>query len=322
MDKKKLYAAISDMTKRFFKGLLAISLIILIMAPSCKEAAVETDPNDTSVPQSRLFSGPLAEGTLESTVIDEASGIAASRSNSLYLWTHNDSGGDADLYLFTTAGADSGRYTLEGAGNIDWEDMTVGPGPDDALNYLFVADMGDNAAVRGSYFIYRVAEPDLNVADLPTSSSLSGVDRINFVYSDGVARDAESLMVDPNTKDLYIVSKREAQVGVYRLPYPQDLTATDTAVFQGVIPFTNIVAADISPDGSEILMKDYFNVYHFPLTAEGIQGSMLAPPSRLIYTAEPQGEAIAWSADGNTYYTLSEIGRSTDPVVLYSYRRN
>ena len=300
-------------------GLMVCAGMLMIMAPSCKEAPAETDPT-VAEQQSTLFGGPVAEGEIESDAVDEASGLATSRSNPLYLWTHNDSGGDPAFYLFTQMGADSGKYVLEGATNVDWEDMAIGPGPDDALNYLYAADIGDNGAIRSNYTIYRVPEPDLNITDLPVDSTLAGVESIQYAYADGFSRDAESIMVDPTTKDIYIISKREAQVGVYRLPYPQNTVEADTAEFQGLIPFTYIVAADISPSGGEILIKDYQNVYHWFREEGPLYLSLIATPNRLAYETEPQGESIAWSADGTAYFTLSEES-TFNPAVLYSYGR-
>ena len=309
------------MTKRCLMGLVALGGVLMIMAPSCKEAASETDPSaEVEIPQSTLFGSPVAEGEIEADAVDEASGLASSRSNSLYLWTHNDSGGDPAFYLFTRAGADSGRYVLEGAENTDWEDMAIGPGPVDGTNYLFAADIGDNAAQRDNYTIYRVPEPDLNIDDLPEDSILTGVEAIEYVYADGFSRDAEAIMVDPATRDIYIISKREAQVGVYLLAYPQSTTEVNTADFQGLIPFTNVVAADISPSGGEILIKDYLNVYHWFRDEGSLYETLRTTPNRLAYEAEPQGEAIAWSIDGAAYFTLSEED-TFDPAVLYSYGR-
>lgn len=308
------------MTKRCLMGLMACAGMLMIMAPSCKEAPAETDPNETEIQQSTLFGGPVAEGEIEADEVDEASGLAASRSNSQYLWTHNDSGGEPAFYLFTQAGADSGRYVLSGAENVDWEDMAMGPGPDDGINYLYAADIGDNAARRDDYTIYRVPEPDLNIIDLPTDSTLTQVETIQYQYSDGFSRDAEAIMVDPTNRDIYIISKREAQVGVYLLAYPQNTIEPDTAEFQGLIPFNNVVAADISPSGGEILIKDYQNVYHWFRSEGALYVSLTQVPSKLAYDAEPQGEAIAWSIDGSSYFTLSEED-SFDPAVLYSYGR-
>lgn len=308
------------MTKRCLKDLMVVLGVLMIMPPSCKEAPAEMDAAKAKIVQSTLFQGPVVEGEIESDEINEASGLAASRANPMYLWTHNDSGGDAAFYLFTKAGAHLGKYLLDGTENIDWEDMAIGPGPEEGVNYLFAADFGDNTARRKSYTIYRIAEPNLNARELPKNRTLLGAEAIRYTYSDGLSKDAEAIMVDPATKDLYIISKREAQVGVYLLAYPQSTTEPNTAKFQGLIPFHNVVAADISPSGKEILIKDYKNVYHWFRSEGSLYENLKTTPNRLAYVAEPQGEAIAWSTDGSSYFTLSEKD-SFDPVVLYSYDR-
>jgi hypothetical protein len=303
------------------KSLLVLFTLMSFVAAGCKDAPAEIDPLDTTIQQSNLFAIAQSLGDLQAPDLDEASGVAASRSNDLYLWTHNDSGGDPALFLTTTIGADSGRFVLSGAQNIDWEDIAVGPGPDVALQYIYVADIGDNRAVRSSLTIYRVPEPDLNVLDIPVTQNLANVEAINYVYSNG-ARDAETLMVDPLTNDIYIVSKREAQVGLYLLPFPQSTTEMDTAKFLVNMPFTNFTAGDISADGSEILIKNYFNIYYWPrANGQTVQQALTAVPQRLAYTTEPQGEAICFSLNANGFYTLSEMD-SGDPVPLLFYRRN
>lgn len=303
------------------RNALLIILFFGLMANGCKDPVTDSDPQLDDQGISTLFDGPQELGAVQSADLDEASGLGHSRSNSLYLWSHNDSGGDPVLYLLTEQGADSGRFELAGAQNIDWEDFAIGAGPDDALTYLYAADIGDNLAIRESLTIYRVPEPDLNVADIPATSTLNDVEAIEFIYEDG-ARDAETLMVDPATKDLYIVTKREASVILYTLPYPQNLVERDTAERIAVLPFTFATGGDISADGNEVLIKNYQNVYHWAKTGDELIVELLAnEPNRLRYTAEPQGEGIAWKADGSGYFTLSEIDNS-DAAIIYSYNKN
>lgn len=211
---------------------------------------------------------------------------------------------------------------MQGAENIDWEDMAIGSGPDDGLDYLFLGDIGDNRAIRNEYQIYRFPEPNLDPNSLPLSLVLQSedYDRINFVYDDG-SKDAEALMVDPTTKNIYLISKREEKVGVYELAFPQSINALDTARRIMSLPFTFITSADISASGNEVLIKNYLNVYHWqqdvdqPLT---IPQLLARPANRLAYTAEPQGEAIAWHQEASGYFTLSEA-QGTAPVDLFFY---
>src|SRR5690606_29311603 len=93
-----------------------------------------------------LFSAPISKGKVEYNEIKEASGLAASRRHSGMLWTHNDSGDEARIFLMTDNGKHAGEYFLEGVEALDVEDIAVGPGPVDGLSYIYLADFGDNWA--------------------------------------------------------------------------------------------------------------------------------------------------------------------------------
>jgi len=317
-----MYSLSVKSIKGIMKKLLAAFFCLMLCANGCKSPEEDTNPQLDNQEFSALFTDRQSLGEIQVPDLDEASGLASSRSNSLYIWSHNDSGGDPLLYLMTQAGADSGRFVLDGAQNIDWEDMAIGPGPTVGQQYLYAADIGDNRAARDSYTIYRVPEPDLSVQDIPATSTLSGVEAISYVYDDGNARDAEAIMVDPATSDIYIITKREASVILYSLAFPQNTAQLDTADRLRVLPFTMVTAADISPNGNEVLIKNYLNVYHWSKSgSESISELLGTMPARLPYTVEPQGEAIAWHSDNGTYFTLSETGNN-EPVILYNYNRN
>ncbi len=305
---------------RFFK---LFPTALLLIAVFCLESCQSNSRSPlTGIRQdSLLFSGPLKPGIVELDIIDEASGLAASRSNKDFLWTHNDSGGEAALYLMSTSGESKGTFTLPDIDNVDWEDLAIGPGPVSGVNYLFVGDIGDNFARRSSVIIYRTLEPDLSEGGGSVNGIFTSFDKIEYQYPDG-SRDAETLMIDPLTKDIIIVSKREKAVNVYRLPFPQSTTEINTAEFLTSIPITSFVGGDISADGLEILMKTYEGVYYWKRSKnELIQETFQKEFSTLNYTPEPQGEAIAWSLDGSRYYTVSEE-RDGIPAVIYSYNRN
>lgn len=67
---------------------------------------------------------PLPESPrLQNRQIVEASGLAASVRGGDFLWLMNDSGGEPVLYLAGTDGSDRGSAKVEGAVNVDWEDL-------------------------------------------------------------------------------------------------------------------------------------------------------------------------------------------------------
>lgn len=314
------------MSKNSFISWLPLSIwstFALLFINGCSEGATDMNPQSDDQTEVDFFAEGQSKGTLKIGELDEASGLAHSRSNPLYLWSHNDSGGEPFVYLFTESGVSMGRVELQGAENIDWEDMAIGVGPEDDVNYMFLADIGDNRAVRGEYQIYRFPEPELTSDHLPNTFVLQeeDYDRIEFIYEDG-PKDAEALMIDPETKNIYLISKREERVGVYELAFPQETEALDTARRIMSLPFTYITAADISPSGREVLIKNYRNIYHWqqdpdrPLT---IPQLLARPANRLKYTPEPQGEAIAWHQNEIGYYTLSERkGNIAPPILFYA----
>ncbi len=245
----------------------------------------------------------------------EASGLVASIINPGYLWTHNDSGNSASIYLLNEKGQIVMKCKLKNTVNRDWEDITIGPGPEEGINYIYVADIGDNNAVYSYKILYRIKEPVLSNKKI----EIAEVDKFVFELPDGV-RDTEAIMVDPITNNFYISSKREHAVRLYEIRFP---FASDTlrAVEVGKLPFNNIVAANISKDGSEVLIKNYLKIYYWKRdSVESIPSLLKKDPIQLDYKAEPQGEAIAWKRDGSGFYTLSESGRN-DGGSLYFYKR-
>ena len=272
-------------------------------------------------------------GEIENDDIQEASGIVASLTNDNVIWTHNDSGDSNRIFAMDTQGKHLGEYFLNDSQNRDWEDIAIGPGPEKGLHYLYVGDIGDNFSENDIKHIYRVIEPQLNSSSNFNSIQLDGIESISFQYEDG-NRDAETLIIDPLTKDIIIISKREAtDVHIYSIPFPQD---TDTILTANLImtkdfyPNDNfatsqwIVGGDISHDGKEILVKSYTDIFYFSRTSnQSFYDALNNEEIKFPYITEPQGEAICWDANISGYYTLSEeADDANQPSHLYFYQKD
>jgi hypothetical protein len=269
---------------------------------------------------SEIFEAGASTGVLEGTQMREASGLVASINNPGMLWTHNDSGNAAEIFLIDGTGKLKCTIHFPGLKNRDWEEIAIGAGPDPAKSYLYIGEIGDNNAVYETKFIYRVEEPV--VTGSIKDSSLTSVDELKFRLSDG-ARDTEAMTIDPVTKDIFIFSKRERKVNLYKLSGTVSTTEVMTAerVLER-LPFTWVVAADISEDGSEILVKNYDNVFYWTrLPGESVDEAIKRTPETLPYSPEPQGESIAFSRTGDGYYTISEQKKKM-PQHLYFYKRS
>ena len=272
--------------------------------------------------QDSIFSSGISRGKLQNAEVKEASGLAASWNNPKMLWAHNDSGNKPSVFLMREDGTHVGEYALENQDNRDWEDIAAGPGPVQGKNYLYVGNIGDNLGQYNQIFVLRFEEPQIPADGLPLSQTIpaSEIEVLTFEYPDG-PRDAETLLLDPLTKDLYIVSKREDKVRVYRAPFPQSTKEPVILERVGELPFTWITGGDISADGQEILLKTYEQVYYWKRKpGQSIAEVFREKPRQLPYKREPQGEAIAWKADGSGFFTTSELFAMPD-ADLYFYER-
>lgn len=274
---------------------------------------------------------PLA--VVDDERLEEVSGLVASRNNPGMLWVHNDSGNPAEIYLLDSLATVQAVYVL-GPEQRDWEDMAIGPGPEEGINYLYVGDIGDNFTFYSENYIYRFPEPVLPSSPFQNGSTnaiysdtIRGIDTLAFVYPDE-QWDAEVLLLDPLTMNLYVMTKEMSSIRVYCLPYPQSTDTTIVAEHVLTIPFEGanlldrLVGGDVSVDGQELLIKTYQHITHLVRqdSTQSLAEWLQQPADTLPYVAEPQGEAIGWAADGSGYFTLSESQIGSD-LYLYFYPR-
>ncbi|WP_170845766.1 hypothetical protein [Parapedobacter composti] len=266
------------------------------------------------------FAGRDPKGEITDPYLKEVSGLVAAGAIPHGLWTHNDSGDEARIFLIDDAARHRATYYLEGVTAYDWEDIGIMKRGEH--HYLLVGDIGDNLAQRPTVTIQLVAEPAAIMGPEPLVDTIprAKIRSYTLRYEDG-ARDAEAMFFDPIDKLVYIIAKRELGAGLYQVALPE--TASDTLTLRrvGRLPYTFITGADISPGGSEILVKNLLEVYYWKRReGETVPEALRRPATRLPYQPEPQGEAIAFAGDGSGYFTLSEslLGLK---AILYFYRR-
>ena len=245
-------------------------------------------------------------GVVRTPLIKEASGMVASRKNPGVIWVHNDSGDAPRLFALDANANLLGICTIVGVQARDWEDIAIGPGPDPNQQYLYIGDIGDNTARHPSVRVYRVSEPDLDPAHAFGERRLGPAETIELTYPGG-PRDAETLLVDPQTRDIFLIAKRELLCRVYRAAWPQS-TASPTVLERVVtLPWAFATGGDISPDGREVIVRSLHNASLWT-RADGkpLWQAFRGPQIGLPLASEPQGEAISFDSEGQGYFTLSE----------------
>jgi len=241
-------------------------------------------------------------------IINEASGIADSKANAGFLWVEEDSGNPTELYLLGYDGKVLKKVFIKGVVNRGWEDMAI------SGNDIYIGNIGDNNQVHTDYSIYYFAEP------LSSADTVTNITTIGFQYPDG-SHDADAFLIDPATKDIFIITKRDNPSRIYKLSFPYDIISLNTVNLSGSLAYSDVTSAAITQDGKEILIKTYTAInYYTRKPGETIEQTLQQPYTQLPYTPEPQGEAITFANNNSGFFTLSETGFSTIQN-LYFYPR-
>jgi len=286
-----------------FKYIRFLTIFLSAAMVSCQKK-----PNEKS-----LFEKGVAHGTNKNGKLEEASGLVESARQPGYFWVINDSGNPADIFLIDKQAKTKKVFHLTNIENRDWEDITIST--EGNTSYLYIADIGDNNARYTYKYIYKIKEPSIEDDEL-----ISHVDKLTVKLEDK-KRDSETLMFDPTSKNLYLISKRESNVIVYEIAHPFKV---DTIIAKniGALPFEFINGGAISPEGNELLLRTYTDIYYWKKkNNESIPDLLKTAAIELPYNREPQGESIAWARDSTGYYTLSENAKG-ERGKLYFYKRN
>jgi hypothetical protein len=305
-------------------ALFALAALLALLAVLASRvgptAAATAHPAGADADSCPSWKPALKTGEIDDRQINEASGLAAGARNEGLLWTHNDSGDRPRVFALEPSGRVLASYRLLGAKAWDWEDIAVAGDGHGGGPYIYAADIGDNRLVRPYVVIYRVAEPVVTAS--AQMRDLEGTEAFELVYPDG-PHDAEVLLADPRSGDLFIVTKDfdNGISGVYRSPYPQDSSERRLLEDVGRIEFPGSRARDIAATGGDvdahgdrILIRTYTRAF---LWSRGDDETIahalgVAPcPVATIGFGLPvdQYESIAFSRDARSYFTVSEGAR-------------
>jgi len=335
------------MLKRHF---LICSLVLLdsIAAFAVKPLVYLGDTLEWNIQWKRTQCGTV-RGSLD---IQEVSGIACSRVTPGYIWMQSDecdndpeTGKKNRDHIIATDEKGENLYmrldflTLkaEGIRYYDWEDMSGGVY--EGKNYLFVGAFGDNEEVDDYYTIVYFEEPEI----VEGTTIEMHPSQIEYVYPDGKSHNCEAIMYDNVDQMIYIITKVYYNVcqvfslsfrldygdEVQTLKYECDL-GVKSDLGDGAKPYKGfhlVTAADISPDGKYILIKNHNNIqaaWSWVLLFTREDGESVAetlrrqtrPEPLKCYNYEWQGEAICW-LDNNTFYTTSDSD-GEPPIFKYT----
>ena len=211
--------------------------------------------------------------------VNESSGLARS-SRSGNFWTHNDSGGAAELYEVDTLGILHQTKTLAVLQNTDWEALTDSPD-----GRLFIGDFGNNRNKRQDLAVH-VLDPQ------------GGIETIAFSYADQPAfpPPAEAMNYDCEAfffvhDSLHLFSKNWSKTNFYVRRYTLPATAGAYRIAPQDSLWINspVTDATISPSGQRFALLTYSKILIFDSTEGNIS---LSRPLGCIKLYRKQAEAV------------------------------
>jgi len=258
------------------------------LASPTADSHAPTSDSATEEPVCPNDDEPQVVGVVADDTLIEASGLAYAGG---LLWAHNDSG-PSTLYGLTTQGAVARRVTVTGMTIVDLEDIAV------LGDTLWLADVGDNLATRSGITLYAVPVP-------PEGATEVAARAVELTWPDG-PRDCETLLADPISGDLLLLSKElDGNVVVARVVDPSAPTSELEEVARvafgpdGVGTGTYVTGGDVAPDGRGVVVRQYLDALVFPRQpGEAWAETFARPPCSVDHLGEPQGEAVAWNDDG------------------------
>jgi hypothetical protein len=247
---------------------------------------------------------PVTRCALDDPRLDEVSGLVTTPAG---LAVVNDSGNATVVY---TLGPDCSVTATRAAGvpGRDVEDLARG-----ADGTLWLADIGDNDRRRATIALIRL--PVRGAADVR-----------RLVYPDG-PHDAETLLLPADGRPVIVTKDLGGRSGVYTTDVPPAGPSPTPLrrVGQLVVPPTNTEGGPVGPlgpfgrglytggalsaDGRVAAVRTYTDAFLFPVaggTADDVVAALRGTPVTVALPGEPQGEAIAFTADG----TLLSAGES------------
>ncbi|MFN3852680.1 MAG: hypothetical protein ACK4NY_24845 [Spirosomataceae bacterium] len=230
--------------------------------------------------------------------INENSGLATAWQEGYY-WTHDDSGGNPELYMIGENGRVYDTLAVNDAINVDWEDLAK-----DHEGNIYIGDFGNNTQSRKDLAIYKFK---------------NGVsEKITFHYADQSTFPAHKRIFDCEaffwTNDkLYLFSKSwdrtDRTTKLYEIPAKAGnyaITVKDSIYLK-----TPVTAADISPDGKQFALLTYGKIFVFETSEGKIDFSK---PKNCIKIGRGQVEALAYI--NNTDFIVTNEQRKIYKVSL------
>ncbi len=281
------------------RGALLAAAVLVITVSALAVSAVGPAPVAAAAP------GPVTRCALDDPRLDETSGLAVTPAGPAVV----DDSGNATVVYTLAPDCSVASSRAVGVSGRDVEDLARS-----ADGTLWLADIGDNDHVRTSIALIRL--PVRGPAEVR-----------RLVYPDG-PHDAETLLLPADGRPVIVTKDLGGRSGIYTTTAPPPAGSSPTPlrhVGEFLVPLSSTEGGPIGPfgrglvtggalsaDGRVAAVRTYTDAWLYRVgggTADDVVAALRGTPVDVPLPGEPQGEAVAFTADG-TLLSAGEAGTS------------
>lgn len=242
--------------------------------------------------------------TTLSSEVDETSGLINFNGRII---THNDSGGEPNLYELNIATGEIIRtVTISNAVNIDMEDIAQ-----DA-NYIYLCDIGNNSNWRKDQTIYKISKADYLVKNQVVAEiiTINYKEQIDFAKTNKKTNfDAEAVVNINDELFLFTKNWGDLKTSVYKIPKEKgDYTLTKVGSFDinGLI-----TAATFNNNTKTVVLTGYLDFKPFIVELTNFSSNNpldgKVEKKSIAVSGSIQIEGITANPDGSYYMSAEEV---------------
>ncbi len=284
-------------------------------AETVAPAAPAPPPVPRLLPENARVEPLVAVAEIIHPQIDENSGIAFV--GGAY-FTHNDSGGEPTL--FRGLGLDFAAaevLPVEGATNVDWEELAVMEGD------LLICDLGDNQRARDDINILRVRYIPSAPPPATHGAHLDLIARYPVAYADA-RHDVEGAVV---VDGKLLVFTKDRGEGTLVLRFDELIDAGDLKDGERNVPTQigrlelgdreQVTAADLDPATNTVVLLTYTQIARYP--ADALAGEPTATTligARQTEALCVRGENLVFTNEQRGVFTVESYARAAPDALL------
>lgn len=324
-------------------------------APEVPDAGVPLSPFAFC---ERYSAAPIQTATLQDERLTGVSGIVASRRNAGILWVHNDFPGVPTVYAVEAATGLT-RGVLQAPASLsafNLEDIALArcpaaeSGPNTAPaaeemasseeSCLWLADSGNNEKRRTDLSVIVLPEPLLSWPAQGTAEGVARVEawtaarawRFPFSYPSENC-DSEAFVVDPDGSAFYLLEKvdgPQARLFEARGPFVDGEGVVMAQI--GALAAREFIVtptlgrmmtgADLHPSRRRFVLRSYIGSFEYRFETDDWPAELpTVTPVTVAWgpLSEPQGEAVAYDANGMSLWTISEDPNQQPGQAIHFY---